>query len=147
MSYLDEWRLLLEDCLSNEMLDLRNKAAQAICPLFEKYYTPDSSDTGIIINAYVQKLSSNHMMERIGYSLALGSLPSSFMNNYIALILKSLIDCTKITRLTIKWAESRKDAVIAITKIWSKLISIPSMFQSIFYFYDNKFNIFIVLCT
>lgn len=123
---IDEWRLLLEDCLSNEMLDLRNKAAQAICPLFEKYYTTDSSDTGTIINTYVQKLSSNHMMERIGYSLALGSLPSSFMNKYILLILKGLIDCTKITRLTIKWAESRKDAVIAITKIWSKLIYIPS---------------------
>lgn len=134
MSYLDEWRLLLEDCLSNEMLDLRNKAAQAICPLFEKYYTPDSSDTGTIINTYVQKLSSNHMMERIGYSLALGSLPSSFMNNYIVLILKGLIDCTKITRLTIKWAESRKDAVIAITKIWSKLIYIPCMFQFNFLF-------------
>jgi len=134
MSYLDEWRLLLEDCLSNEMLDLRNKAAQAICPLFEKYYTTDSSDTSTIINTYVQKLSSNHMMERIGYSLALGSLPSSFVNNYIVLILKGLIDCTKITRLTIKWAESRKDAVIAITKIWSKLIHIPSMFQFNFLF-------------
>jgi len=129
MSCLDEWRLLLEDCLSNEMLDLRNKAAQAICPLFEKYYIPDSSDTGIIINTYVQKLSSNHMMERIGFSLALGSLPSSFLNAYIVLILKGLIDCTKITRLTIKWAESRKDAVIAITKIWTKLISTPCMFQ------------------
>jgi len=129
MSYLDEWRLLLEDCLSNEMLDLRNKASQAICPLFEKYYIPDSSDTGTIINTYVQKLSSNNMMERIGFSLALGSLPSSFMNAYIVLILKGLIDCTKITRLTIKWAESRKDAVIAITNIWTKLISTPCMFQ------------------
>lgn len=136
MSYLDEWRLLLEDCLSNEMLDLRNKAAQAIGPLFEKYYTPDSCDT--IINAYVQKLSSNHMMERIGYSLALGSLPSSFMNNYIVLILKGLIDCTKITRITIKWAESRRDAVIALTKIWTKLISTSSMF---FYYF------FIVICS
>lgn len=133
MSCLDEWRLLLEDCLSNEMLDLRNKAAQAICPLFEKYYTPDSSDTSTIINTYVQKLSSNHMMERIGFSLALGSLPSSFMNTYIVLILKGLIDCTKITRLTIKWAESRKDAVIAITKIWTKLISSPCMLQFNFF--------------
>jgi len=127
----------LEDCLSNELLDLRNKAAQAIGPLFEKYYISDSSDTSTIINTYVQKLSSNHMMERIGFSLALGSLPSSFMNTYILLILKGLIDCTKITRLTIKWAESRRDAVNAITKIWTKLISTPCMFQfnSIFYFY------------
>lgn len=127
----------MEDCLSNELLDLRNKAAQAIGPLFEKYYISDSSDTSTIINTYVQKLSSNHMMERIGFSLALGSLPSSFMNTYILLILKGLIDCTKITRLTIKWAESRRDAVNAITKIWTKLISTPCMFQfnSIFYFY------------
>lgn len=121
--------------MSNELLDLRNKAAQAICPLFEKYYIPDSSDTSTIINTYVQKLSSNHMMERIGFSLALGSLPSSFMNTHIALILKGLIDCTKITRLTIKWAESRKDAVIAITKIWTKLISTPCMFQFNFLFF------------
>lgn len=123
--YLDEWRLLLEDCLSNELLELRNKAAQAIDPLFEKYYDPESPESDTIINTYVQKLSSNHMMERIGYSLALGSLPSSFMNKYIQLILSGLIDCTKITRMTIKWAESRRDAIISLTKIWTKLISTP----------------------
>lgn len=132
---------MLEDCLSNELLDLRNKAAQAIGPLFEKYYFSDSSDTSTIINTYVQKLSSNHMMERIGFSLALGSLPSSFMNTYIVLILKGLIDCTKITRLTIKWAESRRDAVTAITKIWTQLISTPCMFQF------NSIFIFIFYCT
>lgn len=119
---------MLEDCLSNELLDLRIKAAQALGPLFEKYYEPKLLDTETIINMYVQKLFSNHMMERIGYSLALGSLPPSFMNSYIQIILKGLIDCTKITRLTIKWAESRRDAVNAITKIWSKLISTPSKY-------------------
>lgn len=117
----------MEDCLSNELLDLRNKAAQAIEPLFEKYYIPKSPDTDIIINTYVKKLSSTHMMERIGYALALGSLPSSFMNSYIKLILTNLIGCTKLTRLTTKWAESRRDAVIAMTKVWTKLISIPCM--------------------
>lgn len=115
----------MEDCLSNELLDLRNKAAQAIEPLFEKYYIAESPDVEVIMNTYIQKLSSNHMMERIGYSLALGSLPSSFLNSYTQPILTSLIECTKITRLTIKWAESRRDAIIAITKIWTKLISIP----------------------
>lgn len=117
----------MEDCLSNELLDLRNKAAQAIGPVFEKYYIPKSPDTDIIINTYVKKLSSTHMMERIGYSLALGSLPSSFLNSYVKLILSNLIDCTKISRMTIKWAESRRDAVIAITKVWTKLITTPCM--------------------
>lgn len=125
--FVDEWRLLLEDCLTSELVDLRKKATQAFCPLFEKFYTPGSSNTDIIINTYAQKLSSNHMMERIGYSLALGSLPPSFMNTYILIILTNLINCTKITRPTIKWAESRRDAIIAITNIWTKLISTPSM--------------------
>lgn len=114
--------------MTNELLDLRNKAAQAIEPLFEKYYILESRDTDIIINTYVKKLSSTHMMERIGYSLALGSLPSSFINSYIKIILSNLIDCTKITRITMKWAESRRDAVIAITKIWTKLMTTPCMF-------------------
>lgn len=127
MGFLDEWRLLLEDCLSNELLDLRNKSAQAIGPLFEKYYIPESSETDVVVNTYAQKLSSNHMIERIGYSLALSSLPASFLNNHIELILTSLIDCTKITRSTIKWAESRRDAVISMTKVWTKLISTPCM--------------------
>lgn len=118
---------MLEDCLSNELLDLRNKAAQAFGPLFEYYYTPKSSDIDSIINMYVQKLASNHMMERIGYSLAIQSLPSSFINEFIYLILTGLIDCTKITRSTIKWAESRRDAVIAIKTIWTKLISTSCM--------------------
>lgn len=117
----------MEECLSNELVDLRNKAAQAVGPLFEKYYIPESSDTKAIINTYTRKLSSHHMMERIGYSLALGSLPSSFMNNYIQPILTGLIECTKITYLTIKWAESRRDAITAITKIWTKLILTPCM--------------------
>lgn len=117
--------MLLEECLSNELLDLRNKAAQAIGPLFEKYIPLETPETCTIISTYTHKLLSNHMMERIGYSLALGSLPPSFMHSYIQQILKSLLGCTKITRPTIKWAESRRDAVIAITKIWTKLISIP----------------------
>lgn len=127
MYFLDEWRVLLEDCLSNELLDLRSKAAQAMGPLFEKYFIPQSPDTDIVINTYVQKLSSNHMLERSGYSLALGSLPPSFLNEYIQLILMGLIDCTKITRMTIKWAESRRDAVVAMTKIWTKLVHSPCM--------------------
>lgn len=113
--------------MSNELLELRNKAAQAIGPLFDEYYVTESLDTETIVKTYVQKLSSNHMMERIGYSLALGALPSSVLNNYILLILTGLINCTKISRLTIKWAESRRDAIIAITKIWTKLISTSCM--------------------
>lgn len=125
---------MLEDCLANELLELRNKATQAIGPLFEKYYDPESPESNVIINTYVQKLSSNRMMERIGYSLALGSLPPSFMNKYIQLILSGLIDCTKITRMTIKWAESRRDAIVAITKVWTKLISTPCSLYFYFIF-------------
>lgn len=130
--------------MSNELLDLRNKAAQAIGPLFEKYIFLGSSETCAIINTYVQKLLSNHM-DRIGYSLALGSLPPSFMHSYIQLILKSLIGCTKITRPTIKWAESRRDAVIAITKIWTKLISAPCMLYCISNDHIHFFNFFNIL--
>lgn len=135
---------MLEDCLSNELVDLRNKAAQAIGPLFERYYMPEFPDTDVIVNTYVQKLSSNHMIERIGYSLALSSLPSSFLNNHIELILMGLIDCTKITRSTIKCAESRRDAVIAITKIWTKLISTSCtlLFKFIFIFIILFFILF-----
>lgn len=132
----------MEDCLSNELLDLRNKSAQAIGPLFEKYYIPESPDTDVIVNNYVQKLSSNHTIERIGYSLALSSLPASFLNNHIELILTGLINCTKITRSTIKWAESRRDAVIAMIKVWTKLISTPSMLLFLFIFLFFIFFLF-----
>ncbi|XP_050523175.1 tubulin-specific chaperone D [Daktulosphaira vitifoliae] len=122
---LNEWRVLLEECITNEMLDLRNKAVEAIGVLFDNYFDPTSPETDIIVNTYVKKLSSNHMMDRIGYSLALGSLPSSILSKQILVILNGLINCTKISRPTIKWAESRRDAIIAITKIWKKLIAIP----------------------
>jgi hypothetical protein len=131
---------LLEDCLTNELLDLRSKAAQAIGPLFEKYIVLESTETCDIINMYMNKLLSNNMMERIGYSLVLGSLPPSFIHKNIQQILKSLIGCTQITRLTIKWAESRRDAVIAITKIWSKLIKTPCML-----YISNYYIIFLTL--
>lgn len=132
-NFLGEWRVLLEECLSNELLDLRNKAAQAIGPLFDKYYAPKSPDSNTIINTYVQKLSSNHMLERIGYSLALGSLPPSFLNEFFQSIIMGLIDCTRITRMTTKWAESRRDAVVAMTKIWTKLVYSQCMLFFCFY--------------
>ena len=51
---------------------------------------------------------------RMGFSLALGALPSFMIKGRLQSILQTLIKATEITRKEAAWAKSRRDALRAI---------------------------------
>lgn len=46
-----------------------------------------------------------------------GALPKFVLIEHLQTVVQSLIDCTKVTESTQKWAEARRDAVIGLTEV------------------------------
>lgn len=53
----------------------------------------------------------------MGHCLALGNLPKFTLQPNLDFVIKALIESTEITANTLKWAESRRDAVKALTSV------------------------------
>lgn len=71
-----------------------------------------------IIQNYIKAVKIvNTEVIRMGHALALGALPAFMLQDDLNGILEALIEATCITHETLKWAESRRDAVKAITSI------------------------------
>ena len=71
----------------------------------------------LIINHHLSNLYDSELIRR-GHCMALGALPSSQLAGRLDDILPALIDCTMVKNpAEEKWAESRRDAVRAITNI------------------------------
>ena len=58
---------------------------------------------------------------RKGFSLALGSLDTALLQGRHDEVIENLIQCTRFSEGTEKWAESRRDAVKALTNVGTKL--------------------------
>lgn len=46
-----------------------------------------------------------------------GSLPKFVLTEHLPTVIQSLINCTKLTEGTQKWAEGRRDAVVGLTEV------------------------------
>lgn len=46
-----------------------------------------------------------------------GLLPKFVLTEHLATIIPALIECTKVTPSTQKWAEARRDAVVGLTDV------------------------------
>lgn len=57
----------------------------------------------------------------MGHALALGSLPRDILQQNFDFVVTALIDATKITLATSKWAECRRDAIKALTSVVSTM--------------------------
>ncbi|XP_075230882.1 tubulin folding cofactor D [Lycorma delicatula] len=121
LDVLDDWQLLIDDCLCHEISNLRTKAAASLTAFCTQYYQTDGAVNTLkqnqLINTYTKQLSANNHTVRMGFAMALGSLPNFMIKGCVKKIITSLIKCTKITDISSKWAESRRDAVRAITTI------------------------------
>lgn len=103
------------------MVNIRAAAVKALPGFFEEYY--DNSEDSLrkqelIVKSYAHQLGSETSeITRMGHSLALGALPKFMLKNNLNHIITSLDKCTVITMETLKWAESRRDAIKALTAI------------------------------
>ncbi|KAJ8961404.1 hypothetical protein NQ318_014649 [Aromia moschata] len=119
-SIVEDWLLLLNECLTYEVVNIRSAAINALPILLQEYYTDESKNEKVneLVSEYVSELlSTTNQVNRMGHALALGVLPKFILQPNLDYIIVSLIESTIITPVSQKWAESRRDAVKALTSI------------------------------
>lgn len=123
---IGDWQELLDECFSHEVLIIRTRAASALPIFLSEYYRTLEKDESWTINVtardsiiikYTEKLSANNEVIRMGFALAIGSLPEFILKGNLHTVIPALIKCTQITESTAKWAESRRDAVKALISV------------------------------
>ncbi|XP_060524658.1 tubulin-specific chaperone D [Cylas formicarius] len=122
---LDDWMALLNECLSYEVANVRQAAVTAFPVVLGEYYsTPEREESNkVMVERYIRELlSENKQSARMGHALALGSLPRFILLQNFEAVIDALTESSKITPATLKWAESRRDAVKALTMISSTMI-------------------------
>ncbi|KAG7308254.1 hypothetical protein JYU34_006933 [Plutella xylostella] len=73
-----------------------------------------------LLEKYCEQLSNtgvNGLLLRMGYAKAIGSLPKFVLSDSCAHVIRSLIECTKVSPPTAKWAEARRDAALALSAV------------------------------
>ncbi|KOB65558.1 putative beta-tubulin cofactor D, partial [Operophtera brumata] len=125
----DEWLSLIEECLSHEVQVVREKAIHALPLVFEQYLRDDGLQYGAVdakhrrmelVEKYCAQLGStsvNGLVLRMGHARAVGSLPKFVLTEHLPTVVRSLMECSKVTEATHKWAEARRDAVIGLTEV------------------------------
>ncbi|XP_013138702.1 PREDICTED: tubulin-specific chaperone D [Papilio polytes] len=118
----DDWLELIEECLGHEVQVIREKAIQALPLVFEQYLSDEDSRPrrAGLMQKYCSQLAStsaNGLLLRMGYARAIGALPKFVLSEHLPLVIRSLIECTRVTEGTQKWAESRRDAVVGLTEV------------------------------
>lgn len=108
--------------MSNSDPIVQDQACEAV-PNFLSEYLKDV-DTGelltdkrdAILDEYLNELDSSELHRR-GFATALGSFPEFALRGRVGDVLKKLIKCTEITPNTDKWAEGRRDSILALTSV------------------------------
>ncbi|XP_024892670.1 tubulin-specific chaperone D [Temnothorax curvispinosus] len=119
---VDDWQKLLEECLSHEVSAVKLKAAEAHTNFFLEYYVDIDHDArSAVVNRYLESLQSSSQSIRIGFAQAIGHFPLFVIRERVKDIINSLITCTHISENTLKWAESRKEALHSLTMVLQTL--------------------------
>ncbi|XP_025987587.2 tubulin-specific chaperone D [Solenopsis invicta] len=119
---VDDWQKLLEECLSHEVSAVKLKAAEAHTNFFLEYYVDIDYDArSAVVNRYLESLQSSNQSIRIGFAQAIGHFSLFVIRERVKDIINSLITCTHISENTLKWAESRKEALHSLTMVLQTL--------------------------
>lgn len=113
---------LLDECLSYNAANIRSAAVAALPAFFSVYLNDNSQESAEkqdkVIKNYTKALESDTcQITRMGHALAIGALPKFLLKNHLNTVTTSLINSTSVTIGTLKWSESRRDAIKALTSI------------------------------
>lgn len=115
---LDAWQQLLNECVLSEVSIIRQRAAAALTPFLTTYRSDiPTTERDALVDVYLRGLGSSNQTTRIGLSAALAALPPFLLLPRLADIVAGLLDSLRITSLTAKWAEARRDCVNALVHI------------------------------
>ncbi|EFN80055.1 Tubulin-specific chaperone D [Harpegnathos saltator] len=116
-----DWQKLLEECLSHEVSAVKSKAAEAHASFFVEYYVDIDYERNAVVNRYLESLRSSNQSVRIGFAQAIGHFPLFVVRERVKDIIEALMMCIDISASTLKWAESRKEALHSLTMICQTL--------------------------
>ncbi|XP_058140952.1 tubulin-specific chaperone D isoform X2 [Dasypus novemcinctus] len=126
---IDGWHWLINDTLrslhlisSHSRQQIKEAAVSALTALCSEYYLPESGEArparqGELMGLYLAELQSPEEMTRCGFSLALGALPGFLLRGRLQQVLAGLRAVTRISPKDASFAESRRDALKAISRI------------------------------
>ncbi|KAF0887111.1 TBCD protein, partial [Crocuta crocuta] len=126
---IDGWQWLIDDTLRNLHListpsrqQIKEAAVLALDALCREYYTPEAGEADParqeeLIRQYLAELQSPEEMARCGFSLALGALPCFLLRGRLQQVLAGLGAVTRVRPEDVSFAESRRDALKAISRV------------------------------
>ncbi|KAM8945028.1 tubulin-specific chaperone D isoform 2-T2 [Lycaon pictus] len=126
---IDGWRWLIDDTLRNLHLisshsrqQVKEAAVSALAALCCEYYVLDGGQADPVrqeelLQQYLADLQSPEEMARCGFSLALGTLPRVLLQGRLQQVLAGLGAVTTICPKDVSFAESRRDALKAISRV------------------------------
>ncbi|NWV20149.1 TBCD protein, partial [Origma solitaria] len=123
------WQWLINDSLRHLTLvssaarqHIKESAVSALAALCNEFYINErgEADPALqdeLVTQYVSELRNTEEMIRCGFSRALGALPRFLLKGRLQQVLEGLKKVTLISPEDVSFAESRRDALIAIAKV------------------------------
>ncbi|XP_040292612.1 tubulin-specific chaperone D [Bufo bufo] len=123
------WQQFIDDCLKNLHLfstsarqKIKEAAVSALSALCNEFYQGPAGEVDPvtqdeIISYYIAQLHSAEEMTRCGFSLSLGALPQFMLRNKLQQVLEGLRKATTTSRKDLSFAESRSDALKAMSQV------------------------------
>ncbi|NXB05915.1 TBCD protein, partial [Cnemophilus loriae] len=123
------WQWLINDSLRHLTLvssaarqHIKESAVSALAALCNEFYINErgEADPALqdeLVTQYVSELQNAEEMIRCGFSRALGALPRFLLKGRLQQVLEGLKKVTIISPEDVSFAESRRDALIAIAKV------------------------------
>ncbi|NXP35399.1 TBCD protein, partial [Leiothrix lutea] len=123
------WQWLINDSLRHLTLvssaarqHIKESAVSALAALCNEFYISErgEADPALqdeLVTQYVSELQNSEEMIRCGFSRALGALPRFLLKGRLQQVLEGLKKVTVISPEDVSFAESRRDALIAIAKV------------------------------
>nr|XP_005887835.1 PREDICTED: tubulin-specific chaperone D isoform X2 [Bos mutus] len=126
---IDGWQWLINDTLKNLHLisshsrqHIKEAAVSALAALCSEYHAREPGEAEAaaqeeLVKLYLAELQSPEEMTRCGCALALGALPAFFLKGRLRQVLAGLRAVTHISPKDVSFAEARRDALKAISRI------------------------------
>ncbi|NWX24719.1 TBCD protein, partial [Aegotheles bennettii] len=123
------WQWLIDNSLrslphasTSARQHIKESAVSALAALCNEYYINEKGEADPalqdkLVTQYVSELQNTEEMIRCGFSRALGALPRFLLKGRLQQVLEGLKKVTLISPASVSFAESRRDALIAIAKV------------------------------
>jgi hypothetical protein len=124
---VDRWMKALRECLASADSNVQHSAISAVTALIGEYFQHQSAEKFTdLLNHFLPEVTGNNQQARVGNALALGSMPRFLLTVSLSEVIQQLCTCALITDKTLQWAESRKNALTALSLVCTTVGIAPS---------------------